>query len=206
MPEKPSAPARLWRRLRSAVGGVAGLFVGGCASAEDAKKFHPKCVLIIRHAEKPPDEAKSPDLNDLGKKRAAALPGLFQKAAGRPDPLPVPDVVFAARDSAKSRRPSQTVAPLAAELRLKINAEFEDDEETTKLAKELLTRKYAGKTVLVSWRHTNIPVLAKALGAGGPLTWDDHVYDRVWKVTYDAQGIATLADLPQRLLPGDAGE
>lgn len=195
---------RLWRHLCSAVGGVAGLFVGGCASADDAKKFHPKCVLIIRHAEKPPEEAKSPDLNDVGKKRAAALPGLFQKAAGRPDPLPVPDVIFAAKDSGKSRRPSLTAAPLAAKMRLKINAEFEDDEETTKLAKELLTKKYAGKTVLVSWRHSNIPALAKALGAGGPLDWKDAVYDRVWKITYDAQGHATLEDLPQRLLPGDA--
>jgi hypothetical protein len=29
------------------------------------------------------------------------------------------------------------------------------------------------------------------------------VFDRVWQITYDAEGKAAFIDLPQRLLPGD---
>ncbi len=196
-----------WLCLLAALGGVGCSVTGGSdVTAEEAKKSPPKTVLIIRHAEKPPPEAMSPDLNAAGKQRAEAIPELFKKSAGRPEPLPAPDVIFAAKDSAKSHRPTQTVAPLAAKLRLKVNTHFDDDSDTEKLAAELLTNpKYAGKTVLVAWRHGHIPLMAKALGAAdAPAAWGDDVFDRVWKIAFDANGKATVSDLPQRLLKGDA--
>src|SRR5262249_10882497 len=48
------------------------------AARADEEKTFPARVLIIRHAEKPPDEAMSADLSAAGKERAAALPGLFK--------------------------------------------------------------------------------------------------------------------------------
>ena len=46
-------------------------------------------MLLIRHAEKPPPEANSVHLNAEGKKRAEALPRLFEASASRPNPFGV---------------------------------------------------------------------------------------------------------------------
>src|SRR5687768_13326780 len=91
-----------------------------CAPAPGGAKSYPSCVLIIRLAERPPAGDR---LSERGEQRAAPLPRLFAKAEGRPDPLPLPDFVFATRDSKASRRPSLTVAPLARELGLPVNTE-----------------------------------------------------------------------------------
>ena len=58
---------------------------------------------------------------------------------------------------------------------------------------------------LISWRHSVLPELARTLKATkAPTKWGDDVYDRVWKITYDAAGNAEFVDLPQRLMPGDS--
>ena len=54
------------------------------ALTADQPTSHPRQVLLIRHAEKPPDEAMSVELTDAGKKRANALPQLFAKYSARP--------------------------------------------------------------------------------------------------------------------------
>ncbi len=168
---------------------------------------YPRHILIIRHGEKPPDEAMSADLSAEGKDRAAALPKLFEKSDKRPTPFPTPDFIFAAKDSGKSQRPVQTVTPLAKQLELPINSAFTND-APAKLAEELFgNEKYAGKTILISWRHTLTPMLAQKLNAKGfPMMWKDGVYDRVWQITYDEQGKVTFLDLPQRLMPGDSAK
>jgi hypothetical protein len=175
-----------------------------CAPAPGGgAKSYPACVLIIRHAEKPP---AGDGLNERGERRAAALPRLFAKAEGRPDPLPRPDFVFATRDSKASRRPSLTVAPLARELGLPVNTEH-PNRDFSKLARELLSDpKYAGKTVLICWHQGTAPDLARRLKApDAPANWKSSVFDRVWRIDYGADGEATFRDLPQRLLDGDTG-
>jgi hypothetical protein len=173
--------------------------------ADDPAKTYPKHVLILRHAEKPPDEAMSPDLSQKGKERALALRGLFEKSDGRPDPFPVPDFLFASKDSNRSHRPTETIAPLAKKLGLKVNDTY-PNEDYAKLAHELFhDPKYAGKTVLICWHHGRIPELAGRLKAkGAPSTWDPTVFDRVWRIDYDAEGKARFRNLPQRLLAGDS--
>lgn len=164
----------------------------------------PKTVLIVRHAEKPAD-ATDPGLSAEGKKRADALPDLFRKTAGRPDPFPTPDFVITAKASKNSDRPVQTITPLAKGLKLEVDAGYTSD-DPTKLAEELLTdRKYDGKVVLVCWRHGKVTDLATALGATGvPDKWADEVYDRVWVVTFDPAGHGKpLVARPQALMPGD---
>src|SRR5688572_1050404 len=92
----------------------------GCSPAADSPPPRPRSVLLIRHAEKPAADADS-GLSPAGKKRADALPELFKKAADRTDPLPTPDVIFAAQASKHSNRSAETVAPLARALKLEVN-------------------------------------------------------------------------------------
>ena len=147
----------------------------------------------------------SVDLSAAGEKRAGALPGLFMKSTSRPDPLPTPDFIFAAKDSKHSHRCKETVAPLAKKLGLKVNAKFAND-DFARLAAEILgDPKYAGKTILICWHHGNLPGLAGKLGGTeAPTHWKSRVFDRVWQLTYAPSGGATVADLPQRLLPDDS--
>jgi hypothetical protein len=173
-------------------------------SKEQKSKF-PAQVLIIRHGEKPPENAKSVDLNAQGKERADALPNLFKASTTRPSPFPTPDFIFATKNTKHSFRPLETVMPLAKKLNQPINANYAD-EEYAKLADEILKNpKYAGKTALISWHHGMIPQLAEKLHATGmPEHWKGTVFDRVWQITYDKEGAATFQDLPQHLLPHDS--
>jgi hypothetical protein len=178
---------------------------GATLAFQPGGKSHPALVLLIRHAEKSPDEALSVSLSPEGQKRANALLGLFTKSKGRSEPFPVPDFIFAARNSKHSHRPVETVTPLAKNLGLKVRADIADEDFVT-LADELFGKpKYDGKTVLICWHHGTLPDLAKALGAtDAPSRFNGTVFDRIWQITYDAEGKAVYTDLPQRLLPGDS--
>lgn len=159
----------------------------------------PATILIIRHAEKLTDGRL--DLSPTGFERAKLIPKLFLPGA-RPD-LPTPQVLIATHVSPHSNRPVETITPLAEAVHLPIDNTIENDNYPA-LAAELLSGKYAGKVVLVSWHHGKIPQLATALGATPPYTpWPDQQFDRVWRIDY-VNGKATLRDLPQSLMPGDS--
>ncbi|MEK7242771.1 MAG: hypothetical protein AAB112_01200, partial [Thermodesulfobacteriota bacterium] len=86
-----------------------------------------------------------------------------------------PDFIFAGANTKKSARSTLTVAPFAASLSMPVNAKFEKDDFAS-LSKELLSNpKYAGKTVLIAWNHSNLPGFAKALGAKTVPEWKDDV-------------------------------
>lgn len=171
----------------------------------DERTSYPAHVLIIRHAEKPPERDGSLDLAPAGVARAKALPELFIPSAKRPNPFPRPDFIFATRDTRHSHRPVETVGPLGATLGVRIDTEFADN-DVRALAHELLGhRKYEGKTVLIVWHQGTIPDLAKALGArGAPGSWKDSVFDRVWEITYGKNGAVSFDDRPQHLMSGDS--
>ena len=161
----------------------------------------PATILLIRHGEKP---WAGSHLSMLGVERAKALPRLFGGAnEAPPHNLPRPDALFAAAPKKKSNRPKETLIPLSEALGLPIDAHYSDDDGGG-LAKRLLGGGFAGKVVLVSWRHDNLPALAKALGATPPYKkWPDEQYDRVWRIDY-RDGKPVLTDLPQALLPTDS--
>jgi broad specificity phosphatase PhoE len=173
------------------------------AQAPDAAK-RPRQVLLIRHAEKPADDA-SVHLSADGVKRAEVLHRLFEPAADRPAPFPTPDVIFAAKDSKHSHRSVETVTPLAKRLKLPVNSTYRD-EEFAALAREVVQNpRYAGKTVLVCWHHGTMPELAARLGAAdAPAAWKGSVFDRVWQISSAENGAAKFRDRPQQLIPGDA--
>ena len=174
------------------------------AITADLPKSHPRQVFLIRHAEKPPEELMSDQLDNRGKERAAALPKLFEKSADRPEALARPDFIFAGANTKKSARSSLTVAPLAQSLKIPVNAKHKKDDFSS-LARELLSNpKYSAKTVLVAWNHSNLQGFAKALGAKQVPEWKDEVFDRAWVLTWDAAGKPAFKDLPQNLLSGDS--
>lgn len=159
----------------------------------------PATILLIRHAEKLTDGQI--DLSPTGFERAKLIPQLF--APGHTPALPIPQALFATHLSKHSNRPVQTITPLSESLHLPIdNTTLNDD--YAQLAQKLLSGAYAGKVVLVSWHHGNLPAFATALGATPPYAqWPEAQFDRIWRIDYK-DGKATLTDVPQDLMPGDS--
>ncbi len=186
-----------------------GLLAGGqsvFAQAVAATGQPPATVYLIRHAEKLTDGRL--DLSEKGFERAKALPLLFLPAAGSGNgsgrvALAKPEVLIATHQSPKSNRPVETIEPLAAALKLPIAHEVMNDDYAA-LAADLLSGRYAGKVVLVSWHHGKIPALTQALGATPPYTpWPEEQFDRIWRMDWK-DGKVVLTDLPQSLLAGDS--
>ncbi len=184
----------------------------GAGGAKKAARAYPKQVLLIRHAEKPPDTEKSVHLSADGMKRAEALHKLFEASPKRPEPFPRPDFLFATHNSSSSHRPVETITPLSKKLGLPIIADYHNEpgkagrKGMLALRDEIFGhRRYEGKTVLICWHHGTMHDLAVLLGArGAPAKWPGKRFDRVWRITYDGSGKATFVNLPQRLLPGDS--
>jgi broad specificity phosphatase PhoE len=174
----------------------------------------PSKIMLIRHAEKQPDDPPGPPpygINANGKKkrrsltvrgwqRAGALVPFF--CAPKP-PIETPDFIYASavtddNDETKSRRPQDTVTPLARRLGIEINAPYTIGQEA-KLATDIQSR--AG-VVLVAWEHKHIPLLAAALSTSVPGTWPDDRFDVVWILTAQ-RGAYFFAAVNQSLLQGD---
>lgn len=193
----------------------------------------PSCVFIIRHGEKVGDPQKDDDGgNDLsiqGSARATALPSLFVPSqsqlacefdfdppsfacsyekvplAGKRPRFPTPNFIFATQQSKNSKRPIETVAPLAIALGLPLNDGFKDkDKDIAKMTHAILNHySFTGKVVVICWHHGKIPDIAEALGVSRAPKWNGKIFDRVWQITFP-KGKAKLDDLPQRLLFGDS--
>jgi hypothetical protein len=133
--------------------------------------------MIIRHAEKPVpsqahgvDETGSTDRRSLiprGWQRAGAWAELFQPSLAERK-LPRPGVLFASapthsiddeESGSKSRRPLETLTPLAAKLGLRVNLEYSKGQEIA------LAEAISGiaDVVLVCWQHEDIIAIANAL-------------------------------------------
>jgi len=142
-------------------------------------------VLIIRHAEKPGEAWPGPGLASNGVsddkspvirgwQRAGAWASLFGGGLGGED-FPTPDIIYAANpntngsahpDHGPSRRPFETVAPLAAKLQQKPVTKWAQGQEV-ELAAEVVKRT---GTVLICWEHKNIiSALLPAIASYGAL-------------------------------------
>lgn len=151
----------------------------------------PAEVLLIRHGE---EQDRKPDehLNAAGRTRAEKLIALF------PAQFPLPTHLFAAKSSKASHRSVETLGPLAASLRLKIDDRFEDN-QYRQLAADILSKpRYANARILICWQHGQLPKLATALGANNaPSVWPGPQFDHVWRLEY-AGGAVKFSDVPQR--------
>ena len=193
----------------------------------------PSQILIIRHGEKVGDPKKDDDggrnLSVRGSARAVALPSLFSPAmpqlsckfhahaegfVGEYRQIPLkgtaprfqsPNHIFATAPSKNSKRPLETVLPLATALNLPVYDTLKDDDAGIKKMVSAVLNEFPGQVVLICWHHGKIPEIAKALGIAKPPKWDGKVFDRVWEITFP-KGKAALKDLSQMLLYGDSAK
>ena len=174
-------------------------FGGGCAVQSE-----PAQIILFRHAEKPEDRAQV-HLSSEGQERAKALVSLLGPSSTLTTGLPVA-ALYATKVTKHdhSSRTGETLAPLAAALRLPVIATV-DSEDFRDLARTILRNsRFQGKTVIVCWTHHDIAQFAAALGVKPePAAWKDKVFDRFWVIDYRS-GKAVLKDVPQHLLKGDS--
>ena len=160
-------------------------------------------VLLIRHAEKPDDDADR-TLAVPGQERAQAYVVYFQNYPSPSQPLRL-DYVFAAQDSPASQRPRLTVTPLAQALYLAINLEYAQT-AVQDAAEAILALE--GANVLVCWHHGEILQLAQALGAPSstlPSKWPGHVFGWLLELSFDANGKLSVSVANQKLMYDDHG-
>jgi hypothetical protein len=167
-------------------------------------------IMIVRHAEKPADdrhgvrpngEHDRHSLSVAGWTRAGALVALFAPQRGEPTAgLARPAAIHASgHGGGGSRRPVQTVTPLADRLGLDVHHHLLIGQEA-ELAGELTAHR---GPALVAWHHEAIPALVRAIGpAECPKAWPDDRYDVVWTLTADGSRWR-FAQVPQLLLAGD---
>jgi hypothetical protein len=122
------------------------------------------------------------------------------------DSVPRPTHLFASQiaPQSSSRRPQQTLQPLAQSLRLPIDTSV-PKADIGRLALAILAVE---GVVLVAWEHHLIPSLAAALTGQPPLTpdtWPDDRFDVVWVLERDAdQAPFQFREVFQRVLAGDS--
>ncbi len=182
------------------------LFVSTLAIAANAQGPKNAVVLIIRHGEKPDSGV---DLSPLGKERAKAYKHYFQDFTVDSQRL-CPNAVFAAKDSKDSNRPRLTVEPFAEAEKLRVDAHFSSD-HTAKLA-AALRKNDQGKRILISWHHTDIPALLRALGAEPDSLlprgkWPNSVFGWVLMLSFDQDGHLIPAGtkrIEEHLMPDDS--
>lgn len=177
-------------------------------------------LMIIRHAEKPTGSARGVTADGIqdpesltvpGWSRAGALVELFAPRGSDNTPAAVrsgllrPVAVVASnprRDG--SKRPFQTVTPLAAELAVTVNLAQAKGQEA-ELVEGL--RGLAGP-VLIAWQHESIPAIVAHLGPVSPTpppTWPDSRFDMVYVFTR-AGDHWKFTQVPQLLMAGDSAQ
>jgi hypothetical protein len=157
-------------------------------------------ILIIRHAEKPEpggddgvDGSGASDKKSLtprGWQRSGAWAELFAPSLRQQPAVPKPTAVFASapashteiaagESGSKSRRPLETVSPLAAKLDIEIDVRFGKGQEND-LAAAISAIE---GVVLVCWQHEDILAIAKALAPNEaiPAHWPGDCFNVVFR-------------------------
>jgi hypothetical protein len=175
-------------------------------------------IMLVRHAEKPAKDSEPYGVTEEGERskeslevrgwqRAGALANLlaptnrhFQHAA-----LAKPQFLFASKPLRRkgSRRPIETLTPLAQKLAIRINSNFQRSD-----FESMLDEVYSCKgVVLICWQREYIPEIAShILGSKkiAPPVWPDDCFDMIW--VFDlvpSSSKYTFKQVPQRLLSGD---
>ncbi|WP_345000986.1 hypothetical protein, partial [Tsukamurella soli] len=165
-------------------------------------------LYLIRHAEKPTGKGAPYGVDEDGEKdkhsltprgwtRAGALIGLFTSGYRG---IMLPRTIFAARPDG-SKRPLETVTPLARRVGLAVDATIGPDDAAAAAA---AATRAPGVSVM-AWEHHAIPAIAAALGTvepRPPAAWPGDRFDVVWEFTRDGL-VWRFTQIPQLLLDGD---
>jgi len=174
--------------------------------------------MVMRHAEKPAKDGppygvtlegkpNKESLQLIGWQRAGALANLFAPSNGAMQnaALAKPEFLYASKPLQRkgSRRPLQTITPLAEKLSLPINWNYERN-EIEDVLEEVFSRR---GVVLMCWQREYIPMIAaQILGTQDriPLVWPEDRFDMIWVFDLDLRsGKYRFKQIPQRLLSGD---
>ena len=178
-------------------------------------------IMIIRHAEKPPETPPPNGVDINGKKesdslivqgwqRAGALVVLFAPARGplQDSELAKPQFIYASSTSdPEGNRPEETITPLMEKLDLLANFEHKNT-DVSGVAKSAMNCK---GVVLISWPHGKIPALARQIPLSSknknpiPKKWPGARFDIVFVFDRDdSNGNYIFTQVPQLLLAGDS--
>lgn len=174
--------------------------------------------MLIRHAEKPAKdsapfgvtedgERNKESLEVRGWQRAGALVGLLAPSNGhfQHTLLAKPQFLFASKPLRRkgSRRPVETLTPLAQKLRLRINSSHQRSDLEGMIAQVTSCKG----VVLVCWQREYIPAIASIILGNkkiAPLIWPEDCFDMIW--VFDlvrSSSKYTFKQVPQKLLGGD---
>ena len=175
-------------------------------------------ILLIRHAEKPAKDSppfgvtlegdrSKESLEVRGWQRAGALTHLLAPPDGRfqHDALAKPQFLYASKPVKRrgSKRPIETITPLAEKLGVEINSEYRRSEFESMLD-EVFSHK---GVVLICWQREYIPEIASYIldyKRSVPEEWPEDRFDMFWVFDLDAKsGRYKFKQVPQRLLSGD---
>ena len=174
--------------------------------------------MLIRHAEKPAKdfapfgvtadgERNKESLEVRGWQRAGALANLFAPNNGhfQHSSLAKPQFLFASKPLRRkgSRRPLETVTPLAQKLALRINSSFQRAD-----FESMLEEVFACKgVVLICWQREYIPDIASYILGNkkiAPSNWPEDCFDMIWVFDLvSSSSKYTFKQVPQKLLKGD---
>ena len=174
-------------------------------------------IMIIRHAEKPPDSGQpfgvtaegDQDAEALiiqGWQRAGALACFFAPTHGplQNAALATPQFLFASESkSGGSMRPIETITPLASKLALTPKTHKKSDID--KVAADAMA---CGATALICWQHEDIPSIANVIVGNNstvPQKWPGDRFDVVWVFDLVTSSSSySFSQVPQCLLAGDS--
>jgi hypothetical protein len=189
----------------------------------------PTKIMIIRHAEKPPNKPSNTGPWDVlangqsgsgkslivqGWQRAGALSAFFAPFQASPanSAIATPNYIYAASPGGESQRPCETVTPLAAWLKYaqntpQFNTDFEIAGGEAQMVQSVLG---LSGSVLICWEHKNImPNIMQAINGAIPISnygtipaaWPD-VFYLVWVLDLTG-GSYTWSAQSQNLIAGD---
>ena len=177
----------------------------------------PTKILLIRHAEKPAKDSppfgvtlkgdrSKESLEVRGWQRAGALTHLFAPPDGRfqNDSLARPDFLYASKPVKRggSKRPIETITPLAEKLEIEINDDYRRYDIVSMLDDVFSQRG----VVLICWQREFIPRIASyILGHQAHVPdWPEDRFDIIWVFDLDrSSGLYKFKQVPQKLLSGD---
>jgi hypothetical protein len=183
-----------------------------------ARKKRATKIMVMRHAEKPAKDGapygvtlegdrNKESLQPRGWQRAGALANLFAPTNGKIQNalLAKPHFLYASKPLRRkgSRRPIETITPLAEKLAIRINSNYERS-DVEGVMDEVFS---CHGIVLMCWQREYIPQIASyTLGTqkGVPQLWPEDRFDMIWVFDLDLRsGSYKFRQIPQRLLMGD---
>jgi broad specificity phosphatase PhoE len=173
-------------------------------------------IILIRHAEKPGGNWPGPGFTEdgiedpeslviRGWQRAGALTSLF---SGPPSDINRPNRIYASGvvkqdgTGSRSKRPLQTIVPLAQKLSITPVDKFSKGQEA-ELASELIA---LDGVTLVCWQHETLPDIVREITGSGDLRiWPDTRFDVIW-ILERSSGVESwsFSQKAQQLLAGDS--